>query len=189
MHTESRQFNLNQGEITSNQHEYVNELFPLTGDLLVDTLREVYKLENFRPFQKEMIQLVMNRKHIHAVMPTGSGKTLCFTMPATLSTGCVTFAIFPLNSLMIDMFNHISQIAISCTMINHHTSKESIEILLNDLNSTNPHTKIVLITPESLQKADFKQAIKILANRKLLAFIAIDEMHAIADSSHEYRDD
>ena len=88
------------------------------------------------------------------------------------------------------MFNHISQIAIPCTMINQqYTSKESIEILLNNLNSTNPHTKIVLISSESLQKTDFKQAIKSLANRKLLAFIAIDEMHAIAESSHEYRGD
>ena len=98
VHTESGQFNLSLGEITSNQHECVNELFPLTGDLLVDTLRTVYKLQNFRPFQKEVIQSVMNRKHTLAVMPTGSEKTLCFTMPAILSTGCVTFDIFPLNS-------------------------------------------------------------------------------------------
>ena len=64
----------------------------------------------------------------------------------------MTLAIFPLNSLMIDMFNHFSQITIPCTMINQYASKESIEILPNDLNSTNPHTKLVLITPDSLQK-------------------------------------
>ena len=80
LHTESRQFNLNQGEITSNQHECVNELFPLTGDLLVDTLQTIYKLEHFRPFQKKVIQSVMNRKQTLTVMLTGSGKNHCASL-------------------------------------------------------------------------------------------------------------
>ena len=177
------------GASTAADNSTVEISLPLTGDMLVDTLRTIYKLENFRPFQKEIIQSIQDKRHTLAVMPTGSGKTLCFTLPAILSTGHITFAIFPLNSLLIDMFNHFSQIFIPCCMVNQYSSKESTDNLLHDLSSENPQTKIVLITPESLQRPDFQKALNSLSMRKLLSFIAIDEMHAIVESSHDYRRD
>ena len=60
---------------------------------------------------------------------------------------------------------------------------------MHDLSSENPQTKIVLITPESLQRPDFQKALNSLSMRNVLSFIAIDEIHAIVESSHDYRSD
>ena len=70
---------------------------PFTVDMLVDTSCTVYKPGNVCPFQKEIIQSIQDNRHTLAVMPTGSGKTLCFTLPGILSTSHVTCAIFPPN--------------------------------------------------------------------------------------------
>ena len=74
-------------------------------------------------------------------------------------------------------------------MVYQYSSKESIDNLLHYLSSENPQTKIALITPESLQRPDFQKALNSLSMRKLVSFIAIDEMHAIVESSHDYRSD
>ena len=128
----------------------------LTGDKLTDTLRTIFKIPKFRPYQREVIEPLLSGMHTLGVLPTGYGKTLCFTLPAALSEN-ITFAVFPLNSLMLDMYQHFCKFGITCCMINQCTSTETLNQLFHDFISNNPQTKIVLITPESIQRKEFPE--------------------------------
>ena len=74
-------------------------------------------------------------------------------------------------------------------MVNQYSTKDLIASLLHDLQSERPTTKIILITPESLQRKEFQNVLSSLSNRKILFLIAIDEMHCIAESSFQFRGD
>ena len=54
----------------------------LTGDKALDTLRQIFKYENFRRRQEEAIKCVTNGKNTLLVMPTGGSKTMCYAVPA-----------------------------------------------------------------------------------------------------------
>ena len=133
----------------------------LTGDRLIDTLRTVSKIPDFRPYLREVIESLLNGQHTLGISPTGSGKTLCFTLPTVMSDK-ITFVIFPLNLLMPDMSQHFGKLGITSCMINQYTTKETINTLFHDFNSEQPQTKIVLSTPESMQREEFQEILPVL---------------------------
>ena len=174
--------------ITLNTDELNVPELELTGDKLTDTLRTIFKIPRFRPYQREVIESLLSGMHTLGVLPTDSGKTLCFTLPAALSEK-ITFAVFPLNSLMLDMYQHFCKFGITCCMINQYTSIETLNQLYHDFNSNNPQTKITLITPESIQRKEFQNILPILAASGKLEFVVIDEIHFMAESSPDFRPD
>ena len=160
----------------------------LSGDRLIDTLRTVFKIPDFRPHQREVIESLLNGQHTLGILPTGSGKTLYFTLPTVMSDK-ITFAIFPLNSLMLHMSQQFGKLGITSCMINQYTTKQTINTLFHDFNSEQPKTKIVLITPESIQREAFQEILPVLATSGKLGLIAIDEIHCMAESSPDFRPD
>ena len=63
------------------------------------TLRATFGFEAFRPGQGEIVTAVLNGRDVLAVMPTGSGKSLCYQLPALLRGG-LTIVVSPLIALM-----------------------------------------------------------------------------------------
>ena len=70
----------------------------MSGDPVLDTLKNVFGYQFFREGQREIIDTILNEKDGVIVMPTGGGKTLCFAIPAVLSGG-VTVVVAPLLAL------------------------------------------------------------------------------------------
>ena len=50
-------------------------------------LKQTFGYDSFRPGQKRVIDLVLNRQNVLAVMPTGAGKSLCYQVPALMNSG------------------------------------------------------------------------------------------------------
>src|SRR5277367_5777190 len=82
---------------------------------------ERFGLTAFRPGQADVVAAVMSGRNVVVVMPTGSGKSLCYQLPATLLPG-VTLVISPLIALMKDQVQQLSARGIPATFINSSLS-------------------------------------------------------------------
>src|SRR5699024_2700327 len=91
-------------------------------------LRKYFKLTTFRPGQKEIIQDVLDGKDVLGVLPTGSGKSLCYQLPARVMDG-LTIVVSPLISLMMDQVKQLKArqfkdvVAINSFRSEEHTSE------------------------------------------------------------------
>ncbi len=73
-------------------------------------LKEVFGYDDFRPLQADIVANVLARRDTLAVMPTGSGKSLCYQLPALLFDG-LTVVVSPLISLMQDQVTQLPSLA------------------------------------------------------------------------------
>ena len=71
-----------------------------------DLLKQYFGYDEFRPGQKEIIQKVIDQENVLGIMPTGSGKSICYQLPALLLDG-LTVVVSPLISLMKDQVDAI----------------------------------------------------------------------------------
>ena len=82
-------------------------------------LKEVFGFLDFRPGQEEIIKLILNKKHILAVLSTGAGKSLCYQLPAVALAGR-TIVVSPLIALMNDQTAHLQSLKIPADKIHSH---------------------------------------------------------------------
>ena len=85
-------------------------------DSLLQALREKFRLAEFRPRQREIIEDVLSGRDTLCVMPTGAGKSLCFQLPAVVRGG-LTIVISPLISLMADQARQLKQLGIPALVL------------------------------------------------------------------------
>src|SRR5271165_2060798 len=95
-------------------------------------LRQVFRLSDFRPHQREIIQDVLDGKDVVCVMPTGAGKSLCFQLPALLLKG-LTVVVSPLISLMADQVNQLQAIGVPVLLLNSSQPSHEQSQVLNSL--------------------------------------------------------
>src|SRR5690348_14462325 len=89
---------------------------------LEESLHDVFGLENLRPGQKEVIESVLDGRDTLAVMPTGSGKSLCYQLPALNLPGTAV-VVSPLISLMKDQAQKLEEIGAEATQVNSMLSR------------------------------------------------------------------
>src|SRR5512147_606743 len=86
-------------------------------DSLLQVLSEKFRLTDFRPRQREIIEDVLAGRDTLCVMPTGAGKSLCFQLPAVVCGG-LTIVISPLISLMTDQARQLKQVGVPALVLN-----------------------------------------------------------------------
>ena len=86
-------------------------------DSIDDLLQQVFRLPQFRPRQREVIQDVLAGNDVVCVMPTGAGKSLCFQLPALLLKG-LTVVVSPLISLMADQVHQLEALGVPVLLLN-----------------------------------------------------------------------
>lgn len=115
-------------------------------------LKNYFGYDSFISGQEDLINYILSGKDVLGIMPTGSGKSICYQLPGLIFDG-LTIVVSPLISLMKDQVNILKASGIDAAYINSSLSPSEYYSVINDINSGK--YKIIYIAPERLESEDF----------------------------------
>ena len=143
-----------------------------------EILLNTFGYHDFRGEQKEIIDTVIAGGDALVLMPTGSGKSICYQIPSLIRKG-VGIVISPLIALMDNQVSSLRHIGIRASYINSSLSSSEIKNIESELKKGK--IDILYVAPERLFMENFLNLIDGLNNTIGLALFAIDEAHCVSE--------
>jgi ATP-dependent DNA helicase RecQ len=143
-----------------------------------NVLHSVFGFPAFRGQQQAIITDVCAGRDVLAIMPTGSGKSLCYQIPSLVRRGC-GLVISPLIALMEDQVRSLRSVGVRAGALN--SQSEDSDTTIRALRDG--ELDLLFVAPERAATEGFRM----LMARAEIALVAIDEAHCVSQWGHDFR--